>query len=402
MKTQTILFVIQHGAKIGFINQKGEEVIAPQFTNNQHYHHKTGAVDFSDLVPVKKGSKWGFIDETGAFKIKPKFDLVGYFKGDLAFVGKKYESESSYPEIPDCTYGYINRTGEMVLDFEYIEASNFENGHALVAKPLAGTKKLYLCKRNFSLINEQGEEVESEQYAYLKKFPNTAKDLRFYDDLAIMADPTTLKYGFVNKKGDWAIEPHFETSPHDFTDGMAGFLAKKKWGFINKKGEVVIPPKYDEVNYFNNGICAVMHKDKWGFIDKTGKQLIELKYDEIDISFTEGLCAVKVKNKWGYIDKTGEEVIQPKFNEAHPFKDGRAMVGLKVNVEINKDGEVKTAKRQRIGFIDTKGEWVISPNYQKTGWSNNCYFEHGLARVMIDKKLAYINLKGEEVWRQLE
>ena len=44
------------------------------------------------------------------------------------------------------------------------------------------------------------------------------------------------KWGYINEKQDWAIEPRFE-DVQDFQNGRAGAKLNGKWGFINKKGD---------------------------------------------------------------------------------------------------------------------------------------------------------------------
>ena len=44
------------------------------------------------------------------------------------------------------------------------------------------------------------------------------------------------KWGYINDKQDWVIEPRFEEAK-DFQNGRAGAKLNGKWGFINKKGD---------------------------------------------------------------------------------------------------------------------------------------------------------------------
>ncbi|HEF3474383.1 TPA: WG repeat-containing protein, partial [Campylobacter coli] len=54
-----------------------------------------------------------------------------------------------------------------------------------------------------------------------------------------------------------------------------------KWGFIDKNGEFVIEPKFDGVGNFSEGLARVELNGKYGFIDKSGKIVIEPKFDDI-------------------------------------------------------------------------------------------------------------------------
>lgn len=90
-----------------------------------------------DLAAVKKGDKWAFINTSGEIVIDYRDDLV---------LSKTKKEGMYYPYFSDgkCLikqkingvvyYGYINNTGEVVIKPEYLNATNFDNGHAIVLK----------------------------------------------------------------------------------------------------------------------------------------------------------------------------------------------------------------------------------------------------------------------------
>src|SRR3989338_10974146 len=85
-----------------------------------------------------------------------------------------------------------------------------------------------------------------------------------------------------------------------------------KWGFINVKGEFVIQPSFEAADDFNEGLARVMIGGKWGYIDAKGQTAIEPKYSDAG-DFAEGLAPVELDGKWGYIDPKGEFAIKPQF-----------------------------------------------------------------------------------------
>lgn len=122
---------------------------------------------------------------------------------------------------------------------------------------------------------------------------------------------------------------------------------------------------------------------KWGYIDTSGTLVIDYQFD-MAFPFFEGLACVKVDNgtegKWGYIDENGTFVIPPRFDQADKFSEGLA------RVEVEK----------RIGFIDKKGEMVVQPI-----WKNAFYmYSEGLVPVMnedFEGNFGYIDNKGRMV-----
>lgn len=161
---------------------------------------------------------------------------------------------------------------------------------------------------------------------------------KFHDGLASMEQNG--KWGFVSKKGAFAIAPNFD-EVEDFEDGYATVRTNRKWGVINTKGEYVVEPitsESYEIRHLNKG-CFVVKKgyDEYGIVSN-GKWVVEPIYE--DISFLkEGLIVVKKDGKCGYINLQGEVVIPLQFDSACDFSDGKATVELNDSeFEIDKKG----------------------------------------------------------------
>lgn len=59
-----------------------------------------------------------------------------------------------------------------------------------------------------------------------------------------------------------------------YSEGLAPAQhASGKWGFVNERQEWVIQPKFDDAKEFQVGKAAVRLGNKWGFIDKRGEWL---------------------------------------------------------------------------------------------------------------------------------
>ncbi|UCF80298.1 MAG: WG repeat-containing protein [Acidobacteriota bacterium] len=178
----------------------------------------------------------------------------------------------------------------------------------------------------------------------------------FSEGLARVVSMENEKVGFIDKKGNWVVEPQFiphalESCGPDpeleyFSEGRALVYTEEACGFIDKTGKFVIGPKFTQAGKFSDGLAPFINlvKDEedesgrrvmdWeaGYIDREGNVVIEPKF-EWALSFSEGLAAVEINDKWGFIDKTGEFVIPPKFPVVYgeytnpgPFKDGKATI----------------------------------------------------------------------------
>ena len=149
------------------------------------------------------------------------------------------------------------------------------------------------------------------------------------------------------------------------------------WGYINRQGEWVIQPLFEEARELMYGHMAVKHEGKWGLIDKTGKFVIPPNFDIPPEIFSEGLCLVVDNDgKIGYFNENDSWQIPPQFEDGTGFSEGLA--GVKIN--------------GKWGFINTNGTIIIPAIYKKI----ETLFENNTAKVLRDDgQWIKINKKGE-------
>ena len=59
-----------------------------------------------------------------------------------------------------------------------------------------------------------------------------------------------------------------------FSEGLAPVQTNNgKWGFVNEKQQWVIQPRFEDAKEFQNGKAAAKLNGKWGFINKRGEWL---------------------------------------------------------------------------------------------------------------------------------
>jgi WG containing repeat/Caspase domain len=256
----------------------------------------------------------------------------------------------------------------------------------------------------------------------LSKYDYTS---RFNEELAEVC--LNNKCGFINKSGDVVIPLKYNANGTGyFAEGFATVKLNGKYGFIDKTGKIVIPALYDEVTPFHEGLATVKLNDKYGYIDETGKVIIPIKY-EYALTSTEGLLGVMLNDKYGFIDKTGRVVIPFEYDQIYAFSNGLAAVNMSEGysephcqymntsgnviidlfdsynhctnfseglaavgrlVGYNKDDELVF----KWGFIDNKGKAITGIVYDE--YRN---FSEGLAAVVKNKKLGFIDKNGREV-----
>ena len=159
----------------GFIDRSGAWVIEPQYDY---------ARDFSEgLASVEVNGKYGYIDKTGVFVINPDFGIGYSFSDGLAFVRKKHDGKI---EI-----GCIDHSGAWVFfltpDFKAINA--FSDGLAYAES---------VTKKGF--VNDTGEWVIETKFDVVGDF---------HEGVACVNIDG--KAGFIDKTGNLIIEPQFES-----------------------------------------------------------------------------------------------------------------------------------------------------------------------------------------------
>lgn len=316
-----------------------------------NYHDNSNGYDNSnnntetetlDFLVIEKNDKYGYIDRTGKIIIEPQFDEAHSFQEGLAYVQMRGEKELK-------VY-FIDKTGKIVINQPFFpEKTGFSEGLTLV----------YITYQ--------------EEYG-----PHN-------------------KYGYIDKTGKCVINPQFDWA-EDFHEGLAcvhingekGFVDGKT-GFINHTGDFVIAPQFRSGSFFSEGLAPIAIGNKYGYIDKSGQTIIPLQFDKA-YPFSEGLARIQVDGKWGFINKSGKIVINPQFEEAHDFHEGLAYIEVK----------------GKAGYIDPIGKYAISPQFEAREIDNlniNAHyfyddyygndFSEGLAAVSIEGKCYFIDKNGK-------
>lgn len=166
------------------------------------------------------------------------------------------------------------------------------------------------------------------------------------------------KHGFIDRVGAVVIEPVFDGSTGEFSEGLAEVQDGDRWGYIDPAGKWGVPPQYEYAGSFRAGRATVLVDGLWGCIDRSGRMAIA-PCSEIGINFSEGLAAICRDQLYGYIDTEGREVIPRRFRtkkrpEGVEARAGRFSEGFAAVV----DDESGLS-----GLIDRSGVFVLSPRY---------------------------------------
>lgn len=192
--------------KYGFVNPKGELVIAAQYELASSFKEGLAAVVLDD--------KWGFIDKKGNIVINPQFSLVTDFHDGLAMF---YNGSS---------YGYIDKKGNYVINPQF----DF-------ARPLSEDLALIQQGDMYGYIDKSGKIIINPQFEGAGDFSN-----------GLATAQLNGKVGFIDKSSQWKIPAQFDASS-DFIGDVAFVRLGDKWGLIDEKGKYLVNPQFDFVKY---------------------------------------------------------------------------------------------------------------------------------------------------------
>ncbi|MCL4465053.1 MAG: WG repeat-containing protein, partial [Chloroflexi bacterium] len=266
-------------------------------------------------------------------------------------------------------YGFINKTGQMVIPAQWDDAGEFSQGLAPVLRGSAS-----------GFIDTAGKVVIP------LKFQSTDS---FSDGLAPAASGG--KWGYVDRSGAWVIEPQyagfvpnaiadetFGLGVGRFQGGLAPVYLKggvlvdgASCSYIDKTGKVVFNRVFERAGDFSEGLAPVQIDGKWGFIDASGTMVIKPNFEQHqsfsleqyllgDAGFHEGLAPVALNGKVGYIDKAGKFVIEPQFASGQGFSEGFAYVLTEATSSEyeNEPGTVLIQVNGRLAVINISGQLV--------------------------------------------
>jgi hypothetical protein len=323
------------------------------------------------LFPVLDRGKWGFIDPAGTLVIPPRFDRAGPFSEGLAAVQL------------GARHGYVDASGELVLE------PAFAPGGA-IHRPFRNGRAAVKVKGGLGYVDRRGEIAVPGPFV-------KAED--FSEGLALTCVPKT-GCGYVDATGRGVIGPGL-AGGMPVRGGVACAVVMKMMARVRVTvyalGGGRIAEEFDGCGSMSEGVIPVRARDVWGYVDGRGKHVVPGQFAWAG-DFSGGLAPARdERGACGYIGRDGRFVIAPRFTACHPFSGGLARVDLAASSE----------ERERVAFIDRRGELVVEGARASPPFDSAADFSHGLAAVGSGgepflagsgPQLGYIDTAGRYVW----
>lgn len=306
----------------GYINEKGEMVIAQKFTEAYFFVNGLAKVEVGD-------SKDYFIDTNGNIKSgNATFDRARNFCNRYARVTKdglyglvdaniNYVIPPMYSDLGDVAangllrcqvsssgkYGYVNTKGEKVIDHQFDEAYTFYDGVAAVKVGNA-----------WGLINSSGNFIVAPKYAAL----HYAGSNRYVFASKISSSSSySLLYGLMDASGKEVVPAIYSDINGDKDDTSGRFTARNangKYGFIDGNGNTIVDFAYNRVGEFLNGYGSVYAENGVGqIINTSGQPVLTLEKGEtVEAGNHNGLIGIHKydngQSTFKYINLEGKTV----------------------------------------------------------------------------------------------
>lgn len=347
--------------RIGFIDSIGNEV----FTDIYDYID----TEFSDgRVFFRKGNVSGFLNSKGQIVFNTHVDYGQFSEGLLNINYKR-------------NFYYVNVNGKIVLNLKNLELP--------YGKEISC---IYPFSCGLALVRLQNIGHKDIDFG--------ATDILFNGNMY----PDDWIYGFINKKGQWVIQPTIE-EPTEFVNGLCVITRNDEFQYIDSTGKVISTLTYPNAIDNSEGFSVVYaDNDSCFFINKYGQRL-DNQYFRRAHAFHEGMAAVEINDKWGFIDTTGKVIIEPKYFLVNDFSEGLASVSLK----IAEKGYMLDSYFIE-GFIDKLGNTIFPfekhVDYHFKGFNEG--ITSGRRFIYSDEKkysgyyeLFYMNRKGKKIWSEV-
>ena len=209
----------------------------------------------------------------------------------------------------------IDEKGNVKIEPQYIVATNFLSGVALVAYEKND-------EMTISIIGSNGKTVYT--------FDQGIRPLSWeYSDGLLAVIDTVGKIGFIDTRGKIAIKPAEELKlcqplnpaniPYTFKNGRCIYYDGEHYGLLDRNGNIAVPAQYKTIYLGEGGLFAVENtRNEWGCIDGDGNTVLPFEYVTGEIRPSIDAHAIVVQNESGrykIVNEQGKTISHLTFSQ---------------------------------------------------------------------------------------
>ena len=217
-----------------------------------------------DLIAYRTAEgKWGAIDkETGSRLLEPVYQYIS----ESGFADSRLLLEH------DGKYGYADRSGKIVIPFQFDYAEDFSCDLAKVE-----------AESGYGFIGTDGQYVIQPVNDDIIWYQSYCKDN------VILYSTANREWGYIDQNGDVLsrfqaeTQGDFNESYSNLADHMTTYYdpQTQKTGYVNVDGTIALPPQWDAGSAFCEGIATIENNGLCGLIDLQGKQVTDVCFAKI-------------------------------------------------------------------------------------------------------------------------
>jgi hypothetical protein len=421
------LYAVNVSGMPGYLSRKREIVLLPGFDKERCDAGKEdakltaqkkvqiGTITRTGQVQIQKSLNWLTVTRQGLMTVKLNNQTFWIAEdGQLRPISELEFSDNLARLFWGIHVGFLDSAYQWVIkprkwsptsDALDVRVSDFHNDRAILLmtetkpNPQNSSKNTYL----FGAIDKSGKTVIAPKFRQMDQFSEgmaIASNIPQPDPFAFRENVPMPLYGYSDLDGNWAISPQYKKARR-FKEGLAAVqMADKMWGFINRSGAYVFKPQFAFASDFEGGYATVVTGKpgtyRVNLIDHEGKALVQPLFDPLGqlIIHPDYERAEDEKDS----RRSNENFTQPPHYERLIFKEGLARVRAVKDKTVNKidfegDHYFLTHYESHIGFLDSKGNLVIPPQFTEAE-----DFKNALAKVKGDNNLwGYIDETGHFV-----
>ncbi|MEO1626426.1 MAG: WG repeat-containing protein [Bacteroidota bacterium] len=317
-----------------------------------------------ELYPFTQDRKWGFVDKSGTVVVPATYDRVHSFHEGLAAVERHQGRTGSSYITPRGNLGYIDGSGKRVIQMGFdphsLGLAKFSNGRAAIAS-----------RGRYGYIDKTGEVVIRPEYETANPFHESLALVRTFDKEVLVIDTSGNVLFSLLERTRTLVDSTVERviyKNRTYQEGKigVGFYREGKGytAVFDKSGALLFTSQILFLHDYTDGVAPATKdiRQNWGYIDAKGELVGGFDYKTVS-DFQDGLAVVKSAEtgKMGIINRDFEFQVEPTYDLI--FEERESNVFL-------------VEQRQKYGYIDGAGNVLIDIQYESA-----MPFSEGLALV---------------------